>query len=103
MSLTTEAEKFFGKKYIDVINQNYFKIFIPATEQKKAEKDFNKAIEEFSLNEMPLSLENVIKIKTKVITAGGNKQLIEWAVNILFSKLKTPTAIIIKTFNNKIK
>jgi two-component system, chemotaxis family, CheB/CheR fusion protein len=85
-----EAEKFFGKKYKDVVNQNFIKLFIPETLQKKTEKEMNRLLKEGVST----------SFKTQLITAGGNISAVEWSVNILLNKQRMTSGIIIITKNN---
>ncbi len=81
------AEKYFGKKREDVVNQNYFELFIPETLRKKTEKGL-KNILELTKND---------KIKMKVISANDKGTEMEWSVNILFNNLQKPSGLIITT------
>jgi two-component system CheB/CheR fusion protein len=80
-----EAEKFFGIKRDDAVNQNYIQTFIPEMARKKTEKELNKL-----LNETTDS-----NLKMQVIMAGGNMQVVEWSVNILHNNLKMPSGVIL--------
>jgi two-component system CheB/CheR fusion protein len=82
-----EAEKFFGKKHEDAVNQNYIHMFIPEPVRKKTEKDMNRL-----LNKM---LD--CKFKMQVIAAGGYMPVVEWYVNVLLNNLKMPAGMIIIT------
>jgi len=87
-----EAEKFFGKKREDAVNQNFIHLFIPEPLKKKVEKDLNR-----QLNQM---LE--YKYKMKVIAAGGKMPVVEWNINSLLNNQKMPAGMIIinkKGFN----
>ncbi|MCX6236583.1 MAG: PAS domain-containing protein [Bacteroidia bacterium] len=87
LEFNPEAEKFFGKKREDVINQNFIQMFIPKAVQNKTEKELNKL-----LNKVPDG-----KFKMQVITAGGTISVVEWFVNILLNNLKMVTGMIIFT------
>jgi len=80
-----EAEKFFGKKREDAVNQNFIRLFISETLKKKVEKDLNR-----QLNQM---LEG--KCKMKVKAAGGIISVVEWVVNILLNNQKMPAGMIL--------
>ncbi|MBN2274697.1 MAG: PAS domain-containing protein [Bacteroidales bacterium] len=80
-----KAEKFFGKKREDAVNQNFILLFIPEPLKKKVEKDMNR-----QLNQMPDS-----KYKMKVIAAGGNLLSIEWSLNVVYNNLKIPAGMIL--------
>jgi len=79
------AEKYFGKKREDAVNQNYFELFIPETMQKKTQKELTKLLEQAKND----------KIKMQVISADGNEKDIEWSVNVLFNNLQIPSGMII--------
>ena len=87
LEFNPEAEKFFGKKREDVVNQNFIQMFIPEPMRKKTEKDMNKL-----LNKM---LDG--KFKMQVIAAGGNMPVVEWSVNVLLNNLKIAAGMIIIT------
>ena len=84
-----EAEKFFGKKCEDAVNQNFIHLFIPESLKKKVEKDMKR-----KLNQM---LEG--KYKMKVKAAGGKMPVVEWSVNLLLNNQKMPAGMLI--INNK--
>jgi two-component system CheB/CheR fusion protein len=89
LGFNPEAEKFFGKKHEDALNQNYIQMFIPEPVQKKVEKELNKRLNE--------ALDG--KFKMQVIAAGGNTPVAEWSVNVLLNNLKMPAGMIIITKN----
>ncbi|MBN2348152.1 MAG: PAS domain-containing protein [Bacteroidales bacterium] len=89
LAFNSEAEKFFGNKLEDAVDQNFIQMFIPVQVQKKTEKDLNKMLHEIPDN----------KIKIKVIAAGGNVLVVEWFVNIVLNSLKIPEEIIMITKN----
>jgi two-component system CheB/CheR fusion protein len=84
-----EAEKFFGKKREDVINQNYFLMFIPETDQKKTEKELNKLLGELQDN----------TIKSQVKAAAGFMPVVEWSVHVMQNMHKMPAGVIMITKN----
>jgi len=79
------AEKFFGMKREDVLNRNYFQLFIPKTERKSTENNINK-IQSQLLNG---------KLKIQVIAAGGTVQVVKCSVNVLLNNLKMAAGMII--------
>jgi two-component system CheB/CheR fusion protein len=79
------AEKFFGMKRVDVLNRNYFQLFIPRTERKSTENNINK-IQSQLLNG---------KFKMKVIAAGGTVQVVKCSVKVLLNNLKIAAGIIL--------
>ncbi len=86
-----EAEKFFRKKQVSLIHQNFIQKFVPAEMQKKTQKNLERL-----LNAMVDA-----KIKMQVVTFGKNMPVIEWSVHIILNSLKTPAGLVIITKNNK--
>jgi two-component system, chemotaxis family, CheB/CheR fusion protein len=84
LEFSSEAENFFGKKRVEVFNQNFVQMFISETLQKKTEKDMKKL-----LNQGPDG-----KFKIKVIAINGKMRVVEWSVSILFNNLKIPAGMI---------
>jgi len=89
LEFNPEAEKFFGKKYKDVINKNFIQMFVPETVHKKTEKEMNKLLKN--------RLDS--KYKMQIIADGGNISVIEWSVNILLNNQKMPSGVLIITKN----
>ena len=89
LEFNPEAEKYFGKKRENVINQNFIQLFIPEPERKKTEKDLKKLLHNTSEE----------KLKLQVITEGGNIQVVEYSVNVLLNSLKMPAEMILITKN----
>jgi two-component system CheB/CheR fusion protein len=85
LEFNSEAERFFGIKYPEVINKNYFQLFSPTSLRSKGEKCFNKL----------LNKRMKIKCPMKVITAGGTETLVEWSVNVLTGNLDKATGMIL--------
>jgi two-component system CheB/CheR fusion protein len=85
LEFNPQAEKFFGKKNKDTINQDFIHLFIPEREQKKVEKEFNRI----------LSQKMDGKYKMKVLAAEGNIPAIEWTINTLLNNLKIPAGMIL--------
>jgi two-component system CheB/CheR fusion protein len=79
------AEKLFGKKRGDVVNQSYIELFIPESLRKKTQKELTKLLEQAKNN----------KIIMQVISTGDNSMEIEWLVNVLFNNLQKPSGMII--------
>ena len=79
------AEKFFGMKREDVLNRNFFQLFIPKTERKSTETNINK-IQSQLLNG---------KFKIQVIAAGGTVQVVKCSVNVLLNSFKMATGMIL--------
>ena len=91
MEFNPAAEKFFGKKHIETVNQNFIHLFVPNIEQKKIENDLNKLIQE-GLN---------ANYKMPVVISGGKRVLIEWTANVHLNSLKIATEMIIIAKNNQ--
>jgi len=85
LEFNPEAEKFFGKKRADALNQNYIQMFVPETLRKKTENDMNKLLKKL--------LDG--NFKMQVITAGGNIQIVKWYVNILLNNMKIAAGLIL--------
>jgi two-component system CheB/CheR fusion protein len=85
LEFNTEAEKFFGTKHANVINQNYIQTFVPETMQKKTANDMTKLLND--------ALDS--KFEMQVIAAGGKVTVIEWSVNILFNNQKKPAGMLL--------
>ncbi|MGA2407207.1 MAG: chemotaxis protein CheB [Bacteroidales bacterium] len=83
----SEAEKFFGKKRGDALNQDYFQMFIPEPVRKQTEKNMKKMLNGGSDS----------KFKTKVIAAGDKTQVVELSVNVLVNDQKRTAGMIIIT------
>ncbi len=87
LEFNSVAEEFFGRKYNDVINQNYMELFVPEPERHKTEQQMNQLLKQAVIN----------KIKMKAIGAGGVEMEMEWTVNVLSNNLKLPSEVIIIT------
>ncbi|MCX6305943.1 MAG: PAS domain-containing protein [Bacteroidetes bacterium] len=85
LEVNPRAELFFGKKREEMVNQNYFQVFVPEPMQKKAEKMITKQLKE--------TRDGTITLETK--TAGGNIVPVEWSVYILFNKVNIPAELIL--------
>jgi len=89
LEFNAQAERFFGKKRKEVINQNYFQLFIPESNREEAEKEVNRL-----MNAMKDG-----KFKMKVICAANKLSDVEWSVGILPDSLNRPAGMIIITTN----
>ena len=87
LEVNPEAEKFFGKKREDAVNQNYIHMFIPEPMRKKVEKDMNKLLN--------VTIDG--KIKMQVKAAGGKMPVVEWSVHVLLNNLKIPAGMLLIT------
>jgi PAS domain S-box-containing protein len=82
---SSEAEKFFGKKYEAALNQNFVQIFIHEKSRKKAEKDISNLLKSMADS----------KIKMQVIAAGGKMQVAEWSASVLLNNQKKPAGVLL--------
>ncbi len=80
-----EAEKFFGIKRKDAIDQNLIQLFVPDKKQKQAEEEIKNVMKE-KIN---------AKLKMEVNTADGKTSEIEWKVNIMLNSLNIPKEMIL--------
>jgi len=87
LEFNPEAEKFFGKKRKDAVNQNYIQMFIPEPARKKTEKELNKLLNK--------GLDS--KFKMQVLAARDNMPVVDWSVKVLLNNLKMATGMIIIT------
>jgi two-component system CheB/CheR fusion protein len=85
LEFNPQAEKFFGKKREDVINQNYFQMFIPEKLRERMELDMKKLLKE-ALNG---------KLKIQVKAAGGDLPVVEWIVHVLLNNMNNVAGIIL--------
>jgi two-component system CheB/CheR fusion protein len=92
LEFNPSAEKFFGKRHKDVMNQNYFELFVPAKEQKPAETEMESLLKQGKN----------ARLKMQVLVAGGTSLDIEWYANVLFNNLKSPAGIMLFAKNREI-
>jgi len=85
LEFNPEAEKFFGKKQKDVINQNYIHLFVPEKNRKTTENDLQKIVQQ----------KTETRYKMKVQTADGKLPELDWAVHLLLSNHNTPAGLIL--------
>ena len=85
LEFNPEAEEFFGKKRVDVIDQNYFQMFVPEPLRTKTEKNIKSLLKKMGNG----------KIKMQVISVGGKMPVVEWSVNLLLNDLKTAVGILL--------
>ena len=85
------AELYFGKKYKEIIDQNFIQLFVPNIEQKKIENDLNKLMKD----------RNTTSYKIPVFVSGGNKELIDCVVNIHHNNSKIATEMIFIAKNSQ--
>jgi two-component system CheB/CheR fusion protein len=79
-----EAEKIFERKYIEVIDRNYYDLFIPKALRKKVESDMKQILSAT----LPNKFENLVK------SATGDQLKIEWTAHKLFNEKGDLTGII---------
>ena len=72
LEFNPEAEKYFGKKRKDTVNQSFVLMFIPEMMREKTENNFNKLLKEGSEG----------KLSMQVIGASGKMPVDIWSVNI---------------------
>jgi PAS domain S-box-containing protein len=80
-----EAEKFFGIKHREIINQNFIQTFIPEPAKKKTEKELGKL-----QNNGPGN-----RFKMQVIAAGGEIETVEWVINGMLNESGIPVEMMI--------
>ncbi len=80
-----EAEKFFGLKSQNALNQNFIKLLVPEPEQKRVELQMHKQLKD--------TQGGIFKMQMK--GADGNVSVIEWTAKKLFNDNKTIAGIII--------
>lgn len=85
LEYNAEAERFLGQKRKDVLNRDFFQLFVPESNQNKAEKELNKLLKEGENTNYAMSVQ----------AANGQRINVEWSVNILINSLDIPTGIII--------
>jgi len=91
LEFNPSAEKFFGKKYKETVEQNFIQLFVPNENQKKTEIDLIKLMKEG----------HVTNYQMPVFISGGNKELVEWTANVHLNSLKIATEMIIIAKNNQ--
>jgi two-component system CheB/CheR fusion protein len=84
-----EAEKFFGKKIKDAVNQDFIPLFIPEPMQKKVERELIK-----HMNQLLDGRYNMT-----VITSAGKTTALEWSFHVLQSTMKIPAGLILSLKN----
>lgn len=80
-----EAEKLFGKKHKDVLNQDYIKMFIPEKAQKMTKNEMNLIIKKMKYS----------NIKMQVNAAGGKIENVDWTVIVLLNHLKKAAGLLL--------
>ncbi len=85
LEFNPEAERFFGKKRKEIINQNYLQLLVPEQLQKKTEKDITKLLKE----------KTEARYTMEVLADEGRKCNVEWSVNVLLTSLKTANDMIL--------
>ena len=80
-----EAEKFFGKKHKDAIGENFIQLFIPESQRKKVEKDFDKL----------LKAKPNTTCKMDIIAAKEIVQEADWLINSLHNSFQTANEMIL--------
>jgi two-component system CheB/CheR fusion protein len=91
LEFNSVAEKFFGKKRIDVTNQNFMELFVPEPFRKKTEHQMIKLLKQKDNN----------KFNMKVIANEATETDVEWSVRVLHNNLHMPSGIILTTIKLK--
>ncbi len=91
LEFNSEAEKYFGTKRSDAINQDFIESFIPEPAQKKTESLLNKMLKDLQDG----------KFKARTMKDGENMPVVEWSVKIIINKHKTSTGLILTTKNKQ--
>jgi len=88
-----EAERFFGKTYKEVIQQNFIQLLVPEMARKKTEKELIKLLKNGVCSTYHMQIQ----------TSEGNVSTMELSANILFNMHKKPSGIILvsKKINNR--
>lgn len=89
LEFNPQAEKFFGKKHKDAMDQNFIHLFVPEELHSQTEKDLNK------LQKKGIDA----NYKMQVINSTGSKAFVDWSANVLMNSLKVATEIILITKN----
>jgi two-component system CheB/CheR fusion protein len=79
-----EAEKVFERKRIEVIDRNYYDLFIPEAQREKVELDMKQILSDT----LPNQFDNLVK------SASGKQLKIEWTAHKLFDEKGILTGII---------
>jgi two-component system, chemotaxis family, CheB/CheR fusion protein len=87
LEFNSEAEKYFGTRRSDTINQEFIQLFIPEPVQRKSERLLNKMLKDREDG----------KFKVQTMKAGKNTQIVEWSVKVILNKDKTSTGLILTT------
>ncbi|MBN1926129.1 MAG: PAS domain-containing protein [Prolixibacteraceae bacterium] len=85
LEFNSVAEEFFGKTYNDVINKNYFELFVPESVRQITEQQMNQLMKQAGEN----------KIKMRAIGADGVDMEMEWTIHVLSNNKKLPMGVII--------
>jgi two-component system CheB/CheR fusion protein len=87
LGINASAEKYFGKKAHEVVNQSFLNVFVPPKEQKSIEKELNLLL--VKLHEG--------KVSMPLIMAAGNSLQVEWHAIITRDYLDMPSGMILVT------
>jgi two-component system CheB/CheR fusion protein len=89
MEFNTQAEKYFSKKREDILDQSFIQSFIPEPEQKRAEKELKKLLDEAQEG----------KFRLKAFVAHDHVQETEWSANVILNNQKRPVGLILSSKN----
>jgi two-component system CheB/CheR fusion protein len=85
VNFNPQAEKYFGEKHKNVLNQSYIQTFIPVSLRRKTQNTLKKYLNGHE--------DGKLKIYTSV--AGGKEKDDEWSVIALLNNQKVPTGLIL--------
>jgi len=87
--INNAAEKYFGKKMAEIINENYIHTFIPLAARKKTESELHKLLGNAKSDSIML----------KLITAGDKIIEDNWSVLILLDNFNVPSGMVLSLKN----
>jgi PAS domain S-box-containing protein len=85
LEVNHEAEKFFGKKRKEAINQSFIQMFIPEELRNKTDNNLNRQLKKASDG----------KLKMQVIAAGGKMRADLWSAYIIHNTMNTAEEIVL--------
>jgi two-component system, chemotaxis family, CheB/CheR fusion protein len=87
LEVNPAAEQIFGKKKEEIINKDFFHLFVPESFRKKTENELKKL----------LSDGTDTRVNMQIITADKKSSNVDWVFILLLDNLKVPTGIILTT------
>ena len=85
LEFNPEAERFFGKKHNEIIDQNFIRSFVPNMDQGKIENELRKLMTAGQNQNYTMP----------VFVKDGNKEFIDWSVNVHLNSSKIATEMIL--------